>query len=55
MVISGMEIVDQFYSDYGESPPLGGGPAQTRIEAEGSGYLERDFPKLDYIKKATVQ
>jgi peptidyl-prolyl cis-trans isomerase A (cyclophilin A) len=54
-VSSGMEIVDQFYSEYADGPPLGPGPSQTKIETEGNAYLERDFPKLDYIKKATVQ
>jgi peptidyl-prolyl cis-trans isomerase A (cyclophilin A) len=54
-VTSGIEIVDQFYSEYADGPPLGPGPSQTRIEAEGNAYLERDFPKLDYIRKATVQ
>jgi len=54
-VVSGMNVVDQFYSEYGEGEPRGKGPAQPRIEAEGNAYLERDFPKLDYIKRATVQ
>ncbi len=54
-VTEGMEVVDQFYSDYGEGPPMGGGPAQSRAEAEGNSYFERDFPKLDYIKKATIE
>jgi peptidyl-prolyl cis-trans isomerase A (cyclophilin A) len=54
-VTDGMAVVDQFYSEYGEGPPLGGGPAQTRLEAEGNAYAERDFPKLDYIKKASIQ
>jgi peptidyl-prolyl cis-trans isomerase A (cyclophilin A) len=53
-VTSGMEIVDEFYADYADGPPLGPGPSQTRIETEGNAYLERDFPKLDYIKKATI-
>src|SRR5713226_8368967 len=53
-VVSGMDVVDQFYSEYGEGEPRGKGPAQPRIEAEGNTYLERDFPKLDYIKRATV-
>ena len=54
-VVSGMDVVDQFYSEYGEGEPRGKGPAQPRIEAEGNTYLDRDFPKLDYIKRATVQ
>ncbi|MCU1274576.1 MAG: peptidyl-prolyl cis-trans isomerase PpiA precursor [Bryobacterales bacterium] len=51
-VTQGMEVVDQFYSGYGEGPPMGGGPSQSRAEAEGNVYFERAFPKLDYIKKA---
>ena len=54
-VNEGMEIVDQFYAGYGEGPPLGGGPAQSRAEAEGNAYFEREFPKLDYIKKASIE
>lgn len=47
-VISGMEIVDQIYSGYGEMPDQG------QIEAEGNSYLEKDFPRLDYIKTARI-
>jgi len=54
-VIEGMDVVDSFYSAYGEGPPLGGGPAQSRIEAEGNAYLESAFPKLDYIRTTTLQ
>ena len=54
-VSEGMDVVDKFYSEYGEGPPLGGGPAQTRAEDEGTAYFERDFPKLDYVKKATIE
>jgi len=54
-VTEGMEIADQFYSGYGEGAPRGSGPAQDRAEAEGNAYLERDFPRLDYIKKAAIE
>jgi len=54
-VTEGMEVADKFYSEYGEGPPMGGGPDQTRAEAEGTAYFERDFPKLDYVKKASIE
>ena len=54
VVSSGMEVVDQLYADYGEGPPDGTGPDQERIEKEGNSYLEKEFPKLDYIKTAKI-
>lgn len=53
-VIEGMQVVDSVYKGYGEGAPSGSGPSQGRIRAEGNAYLKRDFPKLDYIKKATL-
>jgi peptidyl-prolyl cis-trans isomerase A (cyclophilin A) len=53
-VVKGMEIVDQLYNGYGEGAPQGKGPQQGRIHAEGNAYLNKDFPKLDYIKTATI-
>ena len=54
-VVSGMDVVEKFYSGYGDVMPRGNGPSQPRIETEGNAYLEKDFPRLDYIKKATVE
>ena len=53
-VIEGMSVVDALYSEYGEGAPRGKGPSQGRIQAEGNKYLEASFPKLDYVKKATI-
>ena len=53
-VTKGMDIVGKIYSAYGEGAPGGNGPAQERIQSEGNAYLTKDFPKLDYIKKATI-
>jgi peptidyl-prolyl cis-trans isomerase A (cyclophilin A) len=53
-VVEGMNVVMELYSGYGEGAPTGSGPDQGRIRAEGNAYLERDFPQLDYIKKATI-
>ena len=53
-VTSGMEIVDKIYTGYGEGPPRGSGPEQGRLQAEGNAYLMKSFPKLDYVKAATI-
>ncbi len=47
-VIDGMNVVDQIYSGYGEQPD------QHRIENEGNAYVQQEFPKLDYIKTASI-
>jgi peptidyl-prolyl cis-trans isomerase A (cyclophilin A) len=47
-VISGMDVVNQIYSGYGESPDQG------QITAKGKAYLDKSFPKLDSIKSATI-
>jgi len=54
VVSTGMEVVDEFYADYGEGPPNGTGPDQERIEKEGNAYLDSNFPKLDYIRTAKI-
>jgi len=48
-VVTGMDIVDKINSQYGEKPNQGS------IQAEGNAYLNKEFPKLDYIKKATIE
>ena len=54
-VVSGIEVVDKIHTGYGEGAPSGKGPAQGRVVAEGNAYLAKEFPKLDYIKTATIQ
>ena len=54
-VISGMDVVDSLYKGYGEGAPRGNGPNQGLIKAQGNAYLVTQFPKLDYIKKATIE
>ena len=54
-VTAGMEVVDRFYSGYGDWPPRGSGPDPAKVQAEGNEYLEARFPRLDYIRKATIQ
>ena len=47
-VIEGMDVVDKFFSGYGESPDQG------RITAFGKAYLDKTFPNLDRIVTAVV-
>ena len=53
-IVQGMDVVDKIYGGYGEGAPRGKGPDQGRIQAEGNAYLTKDFPRLDYIKSATI-
>eukprot|EP00551_Chaetoceros_affinis_P002522 CAMPEP_0203659302 /NCGR_PEP_ID=MMETSP0088-20131115/51466_1 /ASSEMBLY_ACC=CAM_ASM_001087 /TAXON_ID=426623 /ORGANISM="Chaetoceros affinis, Strain CCMP159" /LENGTH=270 /DNA_ID=CAMNT_0050521287 /DNA_START=268 /DNA_END=1080 /DNA_ORIENTATION=- len=48
-VVEGMDVVDKFYSGYGEGAPRGKGPNQGLIQAKGNAYLEKDYPKLSYF------
>ena len=47
-VTEGMDVVDKINSESGERPN------QSRIQMEGNAYLKKDFPKLDYIKSASI-
>jgi peptidyl-prolyl cis-trans isomerase A (cyclophilin A) len=49
-VSKGMDIVDSLYAGYGGTPS----DSQPRIQAEGNAFLEKTFPKLDYVKTATI-
>jgi peptidyl-prolyl cis-trans isomerase A (cyclophilin A) len=48
-VISGMEAVDKINAQYGEQP------SQELIQRQGNAYLTKQFPRLDYVKRATIQ
>ncbi len=54
-VTTGMNVVDALYSGYGEGAPRGRGPDQGRIQREGNAYLTKEFPNMDYVKKATIE
>lgn len=47
-VIKGIEVVDKITAQYGERPDQG------QIQARGNAYLKESFPRLDYIKSATI-
>jgi peptidyl-prolyl cis-trans isomerase A (cyclophilin A) len=50
-VIEGMNVVDKLHSGYGPNNV----PDQGRIMTEGNAYLNKTYPKLDYVKKATIE
>jgi peptidyl-prolyl cis-trans isomerase A (cyclophilin A) len=54
-VVSGMAVVDQLFKDYGEGAPRGRGPDQSRVQSEGNAYLTTAFPKLDFVKRASIE
>jgi peptidyl-prolyl cis-trans isomerase A (cyclophilin A) len=54
-VISGMNVVDSLNAEYGEGAPRGRGPDQGRLQMEGNAYLARDFGRMDFVRKATIE
>ena len=55
-VVSGMDVVDSWYSDYAETS--GGGIRaghQDEAFARGNAFFDEKFPKLDRIRTATVR
>lgn len=49
-IISGFEVVGQFFSGYGFEPAN----YQDSVMSYGNAYMKKKFPKLDYIIEATV-
>ena len=55
-VIEGMDVADALYSDYGAAS--GGGiraGKQDRLFDGGNAYLDREFPRLDFIRAAVIE
>ena len=53
-VIKGMDVVDKLYKGYGEGAPRGRGPRQDLAQSQGNDYFKKEFPQLDYVKKAKI-
>ncbi|MBL8232944.1 MAG: peptidylprolyl isomerase [Bryobacterales bacterium] len=53
-VVEGMDVAEKLAFLYGELGPKGAGPDGVKAETLGNVYLERDFPRLDAIKKASI-
>jgi peptidyl-prolyl cis-trans isomerase A (cyclophilin A) len=54
-IVSGMDVVDKLNAEYGEGAPRGRGPEQGRIQMEGNAYLTKEFSRMDYVRKATIE
>jgi peptidyl-prolyl cis-trans isomerase A (cyclophilin A) len=54
-VMEGMDVVDRFYSGYGDGPPRGEGPYQAQVQAQGNAYLDASFPELTRIERAVIE
>jgi len=54
-VVEGMDVVESLHSGYGDAPPRGDGPLQAHMRTYGNAYLDRDFPELDSVVRATIQ
>jgi peptidyl-prolyl cis-trans isomerase A (cyclophilin A) len=54
-VVEGLQVADAFYAEYGER--AGGGiraGKQDPVFEGGNTYLRREFPDLDYIRRASI-
>ena len=47
-VVDGMDVVDAINAQYRQQPD------QTLVQESGNAYLNKNFPKLDFIKKASI-
>lgn len=53
-VVEGMNVVNRINSEYGEGAPRGNGPNQGTLQMQGNAYLNKEFPRLDYVNTATI-
>ena len=55
-VVEGMDVVDRLNSEYGETSGGGiRGGKQGPLFEEGNAWLDRNYPRLDKIERATVE
>jgi len=50
-VVSGMDVVNQLNGEYEDRPT----EKQPEITTQGNAYLKKEFPNLDYVKKARIE
>ncbi len=54
-VIEGMDVADALYAEYGEGPGGIRAGKQDPVFDGGNEYVDRLFPKLDYIRAAVIE
>ncbi len=53
-IVEGMDVAEKITFLYGELAPKGAGPDGIQAELQGKAYLEKNFPRLDTLNKATI-
>jgi cyclophilin family peptidyl-prolyl cis-trans isomerase len=53
-VVEGMDVAGQLTYVYGDLAPRGAVPDPIQAQQVGNAYFERDFPRLDAIRKAVI-
>ena len=51
-VVEGMDVIEKLSNAHGERPQQQDAPK--KMMAEGAAFIKKTFPKLDYIKKASL-
>ena len=54
VVVEGQATLDALYKEYGDIPPFGNGPDQTKIQNRGNSYVHENFPNVDFLQSCTV-
>lgn len=53
-VVDGMGTVLGLYGAYGDFPPAGNAPSYVCLLGGGAAYIERSYPNMDTIERATI-
>ena len=52
VVVKGLSVLTNLYSEYGDGPPSGAGPDQRDIYTRGNQALLTKYPAMDYVLQA---
>jgi peptidyl-prolyl cis-trans isomerase A (cyclophilin A) len=54
VVTTGGDVVDSWYTGYGDMPPWGHGPDQGKLHNRGNSYIRSEYPLIDFIIDCSV-